>query len=269
MAYTGDMVKRTLDERLHATAKTMRAKFQESVNIQQKEARGTEREAILAEFLRKYLSRNVEILRQAEVITGDGGVSPVHDLAIVDKSAPVLQDLDTHNIIPVEYVYGVIEVKSKLTGPELRKDCAKIRKLKLLARGKAPVFGIIFGYDSIGLKDLGQRFIHWCEEQESLDTDPDSVWVLDKGMLSWGPVGGFSGIYGRVTDSDSRELRILQPFQDPERSDVLLGLVLQLSSLIAVTRLPPFRMKDYLGRGVAYWVGGTWSGGTRSNVSPS
>jgi hypothetical protein len=260
---------RTLDERLHTAAKTMRAKFHESENIQQKGARGTQRESILANFLRAYLSRNVEILHQAEIVTGDGGVSPVHDLVIVDNSAPLLQDFDRHSIVPIEYVYGVIEVKSKLTGPQLREDCEKIRKLKLLASGEFQIFGIIFGYDSIDLKTLGLRLIRWCEEQESLDTDPDSVWILDKGILSWGPVGGFSGMFSRAVSVVRRELRMLLPFQDPENSDVLLGLVLQLSSLIETTQRPPFRINNYLGRGVAYRVGGTWRGSKRSNLAPS
>jgi hypothetical protein len=260
------MVNRALGERLSAAARTMRSKFQETINIQQNEASGTEREAILANFLSKYLSPNIEIARQAEIISGDGRVSSVHDLVIIDNNAPLLQDLDTHRIIPIEYVYGVIEVKSKLTGPELKKDCEKIRKLKLLARGKSQAFGIIFGYDSIRLENLGHRFYNWCEEQESVDADPDSVWVLDKGMLSWGPVGGVSGIYSRIIASDSRELRMLSPVQDPERADVLLRLVLQLSSLIATTPLPPFRINDYIGRGVAFRITGTWRGGARSGV---
>jgi hypothetical protein len=44
------MSKEKLDERLHAVANTMRAKFKETESVQHKGAGGTEREAILENF---------------------------------------------------------------------------------------------------------------------------------------------------------------------------------------------------------------------------
>jgi len=197
-----------LAERFNSAAKKLRADFDASANTTHRESRGTEREEILTNFLRLYISRNVEVVHKAEIITSSGESSPACDLVIIDKSASVLQNMESHHIVMAESVYGVIEVKSDLTGPSLRDDCGKIRAVKVLPRAATatPIFGIIFGYDSITMKYLGLRFIRWCDEQESAATDPDGVWVLDRFGLRWGPVGGANDNFLRAETAE-REVR--------------------------------------------------------------
>ena len=76
----------------------------------------------------------VEVVHNAEIITATGESSRQCDIVIVDKNTPKLRDIKSHRIIPVECVYGVIEVKSRLTSPELIKACENIATVKRLPR---------------------------------------------------------------------------------------------------------------------------------------
>jgi hypothetical protein len=260
-----------LAQRLGSAAKKLRAEFEASTYTRQLGNRGTEREEILKRFLLHYVSRDIDIVHQAEIITADAEPpSPACDLVIVDKSAPVLQDLISHHIVPAECVYGVIEVKSNYTGPKLREDCEKIRKVKRLPRTAyygepgseiSPIFGLLFGYNSISMKTLAGRLMDSCSDSGSPETDPDGAWILDKGFLSWSPAGG-GPFYPRCTDSPDRDLKLMLPVHGSDKSTVLLSLVTRLSSLIATTQLPPLRLNDYLTRGSVFMVAGSWRRGS-------
>jgi hypothetical protein len=108
-----------LQARFAAVAKKVRADFEESAHTQHRGSRGTEREEILAKFLELYMPGTVEVVHNAEIITTTGEISKQCDIVIVDRNTPKLRDIKSHRIIPVECVYGVVEVKSRLNGPEL------------------------------------------------------------------------------------------------------------------------------------------------------
>lgn len=183
----------TLQERLRAVAKKVRVDFEESEHTKHHGSRGTEREEIVARFLELYVPGTVAVVHNAEVISMDGQVSKQCDIVIVDKRAPRLRDIKSHHIIPVECVYGVIEVKTRLTGSELVDACAKIATVKRLPRNAytqdgwapPPIFGQVFTFDSIRMENLNDRLLKWCMENPR-EIHPDGVWVGDSGMLVWG-----------------------------------------------------------------------------------
>ena len=255
-----------LAQRLGSAAKKLRAEFEASTYTRHSGNRGTEREEILKGFLTPYLSRDVDILHNVEIIPAEGDSSPACDLVIVDNSAPVLQNLVSHHIVPAESVYGTLEVKSNYDIRELRKDCDKIREVKRLSRTAhygepgseiSPIFGLLFGYNSIDVKHLAEGLVDWCSESDSPETDPDGIWILDKGFLSWSPVGK-GPFYSRCTESSDRKLQLLLPAHGSDKSTVLLSLVTRLSSLIATAQLPPLRLNDYLARGGVFMLAGSW-----------
>jgi hypothetical protein len=80
--------------------------------------KGGNREAILREFLAGHLPRKYGVAK-GEVITRTGGHSHPADVLIYDAiNCPVLYVSDTQ-VLPIEGVYGAIEVKSRLSKAEL------------------------------------------------------------------------------------------------------------------------------------------------------
>jgi hypothetical protein len=237
----------------------MRSDFDASRQTQHRGSRGTEREEIFKRFLDLYVPRRMEVAHNAEIITAAGDASPQCDIAIIDEAAPMLQDLESHRIIPAECVYGVIEVKSRLDGKQIIEACNNIRDIKSLSRSAhsqdplhwvvignkhfpiVPIFGWIFAYDSIDLKNLGGKLAEWCEENPP-GMHPDGIWILDKGMFIWTPVDSKRPL-ARVIESDSRMLHLLTPIVPEE---LLLTLVVFLSKLTANVHLPSLLIGDYM-----------------------
>jgi hypothetical protein len=164
-----------LQARFASVARRMHAEFIASTYTVHHGSKGTEREEILQRVLQLYLPGNVEVVHNAEVISASGEVSPQCDILIIDNKAPRLQDLKSHRIVPAECVYCVIEVKSKLNGPELAKACNNIKRVKQIPRtafigdpscfinaGRTsyaiqPIEGAIFAYDSNKLDNLAPQ----------------------------------------------------------------------------------------------------------------
>jgi hypothetical protein len=248
-----------LGPRLSSVARRMRNDFDASRQTHHKGSRGTEREEIFKNFLDLYVPRRMEVVHNSEIITAAGEPSPQCDIAIIDEATPRLQDLQSHRIIPAECVYGVAEVKSRLTGPELRTACDNVRAIKRLARTAytrdpqfwividkkayeiAPIFGWIFAYDSINLVSLGDRLAQWCTENEA-DTHPDGVWVLGQGMFIWSDTTT-GQLLGRAVESRQRTLHLLTPINSDE---LLFSLVIFISKLMTNVRLPPLMFGDYV-----------------------
>lgn len=261
----------SLGPRLRAVAQRMRSDFDASRQTKHPGSRGTEREEIIKKFLDLYVSRRMEVVHNSEIITAEGDASPQCDVAIIDEAAPMLQDLQSHRIIPAECVYGTIEVKSRLDGKQIIEACNNIRDIKSLKRsayardpsywivinGKpyeiAPIFGWVFAYDSIDLKNLGGKLAAWCEVNPP-EMHPDAVWILDKGMFLWTPSDSGRPL-ARVVESDSRALHLLTPIIPEE---MLLMLLVFLSKLTANVHLPPLLLGDYMHGDQGSVVQKTW-----------
>lgn len=251
----------TLQERLRAVAKKVRVDFEESEHTKHHGSRGTEREEIVVRFLELYVQGTVEVVHNAEVISMDGQVSKQCDIVIVDKRAPRLRDIKSHHIIPVECVYGVIEIKTRLTGSELVDACAKIATVKRLPRSAytqdgwapPPIFGQVFAFGSIRMENLNDRLLKWCMENPR-EIHPDGVWVGDSGMLVWGPAldppDRRPAIWHPAIHDPSLERELLL-LRGTEEGDVLLGMVIAISQLLA-RPLPPFDLVSYLANRLVY-----------------
>jgi hypothetical protein len=244
---------------LRSVAQRMRSDFDASRQTQHRGSRGTEREEIFKKFLDLYVPRRMEVVHNSEIIAATGDASPQCDVAIIDDAAPMLQDMQSHRIVPAECVYGVIEVKSRLDGKQVVEACNNIRDIKRLARSAfandpshwividkkcyqiAPVFGWVFAYDSIGLKNLGGKIAAWCEENPA-ETHPDAIWILDKGAFIWTPSDEGRPL-ARVVESESRTLHLLTPIVPEE---LLLTLLVFLSKLTANVQLPPLLLGNYM-----------------------
>jgi hypothetical protein len=271
------MTTNSLQSRFGAVARKVKADFEASAHTQHHGSRRTEREEIFAKFLALYVPGRVQAVHNAEIITATGDVSPQCDVVIVDRNAPRLRDLQSHRVVPAECVYGVIEVKSRLDSKELLDSCAKIAKVKKLVRTAyvlrlatpsglvpvtlprasvpvPPIFGYVFAFEGIQLKTLGNTLLKWCTKNPR-NEHLDAAWIAESGMIVWGPGDGVGNWFPviRYPERD-REMRLLG--QMPEREgDVLLGLIMGVSSAL-IEPLPPFGLNEYFSGGLWYSAGG-------------
>jgi hypothetical protein len=171
--------------------------------IEHRGGKGNAREEAIGDLLRKVMPANVEVVQHAEIITVAGETSGECDLVICDRGAPQLLDSRTFRILPVESVFGVVEVKSHLDKRELRKahkaitEIKRFRKDALMPQGGVvvrtlelygqtfhyfPVVGFVAAYDGIDIRELGD-----CLDELQRDSPAheriDGVWVLKQGLL--------------------------------------------------------------------------------------
>src|ERR1700722_4117986 len=175
-------------------------------------SKGREREAqLLSVYLKHYLPRVVDVHQSAEVVDSSGQVSPECDVVIVDPHTPPLYTGETFRILPVECVYGVIEVKSHLDSTELADSLGKRRRLKQqrktafrpqvgdirmtsMRAGRTydhfPMACHIFAYDSMSLDSLCSK-LRELQASVPVEERVDGIFILNKGLVLYQGTGGF------------------------------------------------------------------------------
>lgn len=163
---------------------SLSARFREAGFVHHKGDRGANRELLLREFLQQHLPKRYGIAK-GEILTRDGDHSHSADIIVYDAvNCPVLYAEDTA-IIPIEGVYGIIEVKSQLSKAEFVSTAKKLRSFKELAPRDLSVietreyvtmlrpsrpFGIVFGFD-LADNSLSSLRANW----EEVNTDVHDV----------------------------------------------------------------------------------------------
>jgi len=180
--------------------------------------RGGNREEILRAFLSQHLPKKYGVTK-GEVVTKSGAHSYAADVLIYDSiNCPVLYVGDT-NVLPIEGVYGVIEVKSGLSKAEFVDAAAKIEAFKRLAPRELSVirtreyvtvhrpsrpFGIVFGFDLVD-NSLESLLANWHEANlaiHDVNYMANLVAVLGEGLLLVEHVDWSLGQMGPLLDTD-------------------------------------------------------------------
>jgi hypothetical protein len=240
----------------------MRAEFEaQRVQLQHRGLTGRAREATLAaEYLEKYLPRTVQLRRNVELVSTDGQISPECDLVICDATTPPLWTSGDVEVLPIECVYAVIEVKSRLDGTELEDAWRKIRAIKAMPKvawypspiqstirlyGREwtymPVQGFVFAYESVNLERLADRLLSRAiEDRVPPQHCIDGVYVLEAGSLHWGDETQFwmTAVPGK------RTVRFIRPLQG---RSVLPIMTLNIQALMSMTTTPRFDFGAYMG----------------------
>lgn len=165
---------------------------------------GSLRELVVAEFLRPLLPRHFEI-KSGVIIDSTGARSRQQDIIIVDSRMPLI-DVGSPDeaVVIAESVIATMEVKSNLTGDELRTSLESCVLTKSLRRGgyikyaKGPVemqvhgcveiLTYLFAFDGIQVQRAADR-IHefaWGDEAEGRHPSSDmfdAICVLGKGAI--------------------------------------------------------------------------------------
>ena len=207
-----------LNELFASIESTLLARFKESGFIQHSGDKGENREEILREFLENHLPKRYGVTK-GEVITKDGNRSHAIDIIIYDAvNCPVLYSGKT-SIVPIEGVYGIIEVKSSLSKAEFEDAAGKIEKFKRFAprdlgviatreyvtvhRASRP-FGIVLGYQ-LANNSLESLKCNWKEQSEKVHDVNffcNMVAVLGKGILRYENVNLSKGEKHLLLDTD-------------------------------------------------------------------
>lgn len=170
--------------------------------------KGSFREGALRDFLASDRMPSKYGLGTGEIVSSHGEVSKQRDLIIFDRmnGIPLLYS-DTVQVFPVESVYGVVEVKSKLSKEELLKALDNIKSVKMLSDdavvqySKGPIayarkasrpFGIVFadGLVNNSLESLAEN-LHGWESSPEKKFWPNMIFVLGVGVI-YHIVGGWS-----------------------------------------------------------------------------
>lgn len=213
-------------------------------------------ESLLSRVVQAYLPRNLSVLQGAEIVGVDGSRSGECDLVIFDPRIPPLMQDDAGVQLPVESVYGVIEVKSRLTVSELRKAHAKIARVKGIEKSAlaypssyvgcvsydrpyvaCPIHGFVIAFTSVRLDNIREAAdkLHAGSE---VPHRIDSVWVLTQGyVVNW------SSSAKRIEPlpDDRTRLRAARAVQ------VLPLLISHLFGLYQEIETPPVHFDKYLG----------------------
>lgn len=152
---------------------------------------GENREDQVARFLTKHLPRRFQV-GTGLVFSSDGVFSNQADLVVVDglNNAP-LHAFDRSQLWPVESVYAIVEVKTRLSPEDLRDSVAKCRRFKTLRRDFSDAYPpriaeslfVIWGFESPAAETLKSNLLDVLEgvpreEQPDFLIVPDNLLAI-------------------------------------------------------------------------------------------
>jgi hypothetical protein len=224
-----------LSDRFAHVEETLLSQFREAGFIQHQGDKGENREEILREFLSRHLPKRYGVAK-GEIITRDGTHSHSADIIIYDAAnAPLLYSGKTA-VIPIEGVYGIIEVKSTLSKSELLDTTQKIEKFKRLSPRELSViqtreyvtvhrpsrpFGIVVGYQ-LGDNSLTSLRSNWDEENKRIhDVNhfANVIAILGVGLLHFEVINLSAGTKELLLDTDQFVTLLLTAQKRAERNE--------------------------------------------------
>lgn len=220
-------------------------------------SRGAAREFVLRELLRRHLPQKLAV-GAGLIVSSDGQRSKQIDIVIYDAlNTPIMYMADELQIFPVESVYAVIEVKSRLDSKELKKSVDNIRSVKKMPKtayiinespiiktvelygeeglDHFPIMGFIFAYSSINNLQILKNKLVDLDDREPKN-NVDTICVLNKALIAnWR-----SNIdqYVATKEPDSQRVVI-------KGDNSLLTFYLFLMHVLPQTWMHPIKMTAY------------------------
>ncbi len=207
-----------LQERFARLEDTLLSQFREAGFVQHAGDRGENREELLQAFLERHLPRKYGVLK-GEIITASGETSHSADIIIYDAlNAPVMYSGRTA-VLPIECVYGIIEVKSTLSKAEFLDTLRKVESFKRLAPRDLTViqtreyvtlhrpsrpFGAVIGYrlGDNSLSSLARNLEEENKRIHDVNYFTNIVAVLGEGLLHFELVDFIKGTKEPLLDTD-------------------------------------------------------------------
>ncbi|WP_081596620.1 DUF6602 domain-containing protein [Pseudomonas nitroreducens] len=194
---------------------------------------GTVREVLLRDFFleTKLIPKRYAVSQTSvRVASTSGHISNELDILFYNAldSFTLMQRQNIYEVLPVEYSYGAIQVKSKLTPKEIKsafENISSYKKLKRLQSSRIEWqgsssnkqddgFGVIFAYDT------EMDWMDIVEELESVSASynkselPNAIFILSKGYFLFGDEG-FASAY----NSHIKEFKKIKIYGHPDYQD--------------------------------------------------
>lgn len=185
----------------------MAADFKRTAATGHPGGKGSNREAIVRTFLTQYLPRRYGI-GTGQLIHWDNLRSRQCDVVIYDRNnTPRLMPDERHSLFPVEAVFAIVEVKSKLTSAELSDAMASLQSAYRVARDPSPwgasgqwtdaerqtgPFCSVFAFSSDRSIDAVREQVirEWRSNAGRVQQPPPLIVILGDGVV--GPRGSLS-----------------------------------------------------------------------------
>lgn len=163
---------------LNAIAKKLEIDYtQLTSQIEHRGIKGNYREELLKRYLRELIPSKYSI-GTGVIVDANQSQSRQQDFFIYDNgNSPVFLKMEAAQVIPVESVYAVIEVKSVLTKAELEKSIINIRSVKRLELNPLETKFYIPSKEN---QTLGLVFAYSCNT--TVDTIISNLYQLNKHM---------------------------------------------------------------------------------------
>ncbi|MEW5289832.1 DUF6602 domain-containing protein [Erwinia papayae] len=214
----------------------MQQDFEISRDIKHPRDVGTVREELLRALFtdNKLLPLSYGISKSSvRAASTSGHLSNEIDILFYDafNSFTLMQRQDIYEVLPVEYCYGAIQVKSKLTTKELNSAFKNIASFKRLKRSgvennsiinsgrdiQNDGFGIIFSYDTD--MDWADIVLELKKQAANCDKNllPNAIFILSKGFFLYGDER-FASAY----NSDIKNFENIIVYGNPDRQGCCL-----------------------------------------------
>lgn len=182
---------------IQSAAKKMMIDFEDlTSHIKHKGERGASREELFIKYLKGYFPLKFSMGRGA-IIDSSGIQSKQQDCIIYDSfNSPILLDLETTQMVPIESVYATVEVKSTLNKTELKKCVENIKSVRKLPKHSilpvsSKTAGFVFAFTSdTSIESLLGNLIEFNQKVE-LPHQISMICILDKGLIVHANKAGF------------------------------------------------------------------------------
>lgn len=250
----------SLKKNMKSISKKMKIDYEElSKQIKHPGSKGDNRENMVKNFLKRYLPKKFEIVK-GEVMATNGETSSQQDAIIYDSTnCPLLFNEEGTQILPVEGVCIVIEVKSVLDDGELEKSIKNISSVKKLPKkafvkeksvlqsyvselGKKKNYfntmGVLFIFSSkFKLPTLKRKLKEKYKKLKIPKSEQiDFIFVLNRGLLVH---------YDKKQKQISVTVELGTNLSIIETDEGLLLFYLMLMERLSVISEPAIRIKDY------------------------
>lgn len=226
------------------------AQFETSKIISHSGDKGENREQFLIDFLSKHLPKRYGVVK-GQVINKHGEISHAIDIIIYDAVNSPLFFSEKTAILPVEGVYGIIEVKSSLSKSEFLDAASKIDSFKKMAPRDLGViatdeyvtvhspsrpFGVVFGYglSDNSLDSLSNNWREQCNSVYSVNYFVNYIFVLKQGLLRYEKVNFSTGEKDILISTDEFVDLVLsqkqKESQGVERDEIILRVIKETMS---------------------------------------
>jgi hypothetical protein len=172
------------------------------------------------------------------VASTTGHISNEIDILLYDPldSVALMNREDVYEVFPVESVYGVIQVKSRLNKREISEGLANLASFKRLNRVDSKGdrgFGVLFAYDSdLEWLEISQE-IRSFAEAHSNRLWANFICILGKGIFLHGDASA-----GQISNAGIEQITRLETHGRPDRDgNCLFGFQSMLLRLLRHTRV--------------------------------